>query len=47
MVEVVVTFSNGAQSGDEVVTRSVLVVERLVTEPMGKRVDAEGRLNVS
>lgn len=42
-----VTFSNCAKSSDKVIARSVLVVERLVTEPMSKRVDTECRLSVS
>lgn len=45
MVEVVVTFANGGQSGDEVVTGRVLVVEGGVTEPVRERVHAEGRLS--
>lgn len=44
MVEVVVTLSKGDQSGDHVITRRIAVVEWLVTEPMGQRVDAEGGL---
>lgn len=44
VVEVVVTLTDGAESGDKVVAGSVLVVERLVTEPMSERVDAEGRV---
>ena len=47
VVEVVVAFSDGAEGGEEVVTGSVLVIERLVSEPMGERVDTEGGLVVS
>jgi len=41
VVEVVVTFANSDERGEKVISRSVLVVERLVTEPVGERVDAE------
>jgi hypothetical protein len=34
-MEVVVAFTDGAEGSEEVVTRSVLVIERLVSEPMG------------
>ena len=44
VVEVVVAFTDGGESGDEVVTRSVLVVEGRLAEPVGERVDTEGRL---
>ena len=44
MVEVVVTFADGDESGQEVVLGSVLVVERCLAEPMSERVDAEGRV---
>ena len=44
VVEVVVAFADGGESGDEVVTRGVLVVEGRLAEPVGERVDAEGRL---
>jgi len=47
VVEVVVAFSDGAEGGEEVVAGSVLVVKRLVTEPVGERVDTEGRLVIS
>ena len=36
MMEVVVAFSDGAKSSDEVVARGVFVVERLISEPMGQ-----------
>ena len=41
VVEVVVAFADGAESGKEVVTRGVLVVKGFVTEPVGERVDTE------
>ncbi len=41
MMEVVVAFSDGDESGKEVVARGVLVVKGRVTEVMGERVDAE------
>lgn len=44
VVEVVVTLTESDESGDNVVTRRVAVVEWLVTKPMGQRVDAEGGL---
>jgi len=44
VVEVVVTFSDGDERGDKVITRGVLVVERSVTEPMGEGVYAERRV---
>jgi len=44
VVEVMVTLADGAKCGEEVVARSVLVVERLVPEPVGKRVDTERRV---
>jgi hypothetical protein len=47
VVEIVVTLANGAESSEEVVTRSVLVIEWLVSEPMSERVDTECRLEVN
>ena len=47
VVEVVVTFTNGAESSEEVVAGSVLVIERLVSEPMSERVDTESGLDIS
>lgn len=47
VVEVVVAFSDGAKSGEEVVAGGMLVIERLVSEPMGERVDTERGLGVS
>jgi hypothetical protein len=44
MVEVVVTLTNGNESGNDMVTRSVLVVEGSLAKPVSKRVDTEGRL---
>jgi len=41
VVEVVVSLADGDQSGDEVVTGSVLVVESVLSEPMSQRVDTE------
>ena len=42
MVEVVVALTDGAESSEEVVAGSVLVVERFISEPMSERVDTEG-----
>jgi len=47
MVEVVVALTDGAESSEEVITGSVLVVERLVSEPVSQGVDTEGGLGVS
>ena len=47
VVEVVVTFTDGTEGSEEVVAGSVLVIERLVSEPVGERVDTEGRLEIS
>lgn len=44
VVEVVVTLTKGDESSDDVVPGRVAVVEGLVAEPVGKRVDAEGSL---
>ncbi len=44
VVEIVVPFADGAERSDEVVAWSVLVVKRLVAEPMRERVDTESRL---
>jgi hypothetical protein len=44
VVEVVVALTKGNKGGDDVVPGRVAVIERLVTEPVGKRVDAEGGL---
>jgi len=40
----VVSLSDGDQGGNEVVTRSVLVIESVLSEPMSQRVDTEGGL---
>lgn len=44
VVEVVVALAEGHESGDDVITGRVAVVERLVTEPVSQGVDAEGGL---
>jgi hypothetical protein len=44
VVEVVVTLTKGDESSDDVVTGRVAIIERLITEPVGKRVDTEGGL---
>jgi hypothetical protein len=44
VVEVVVTLTEGDKSGDDVITGRVAIIERLVAEPVGKRVDTEGSL---
>ena len=44
VVEVVVAFSESDQGGEDVVSWGVPVIERLVAEPMGQGVDAEGSL---
>ena len=41
VVEVVVPLADGAERSEEVIAGSVLVVEWLVAEPMGKRIDAK------
>jgi hypothetical protein len=43
-VEVVVSLSDSDQSSDEVIPRSVLGVESVLSQPVRKRVDTEGRL---
>ena len=44
VVEVVVALAEGGDGGDDVVAGRVAVVEGLVAEPVGERVDAEGGL---
>ena len=44
VVEVVVALAESDKSSDDVVTGAVAVIERLVTEPVGKRVDTESGL---
>ena len=44
VVEVVVTLAESNKGGDDVVPGAVAVVKGLVSEPVGKRVDAEGSL---
>lgn len=39
-----VTFTKGSKGSKNVITGSTSVIERLVTDPVGKRVDAESRL---
>ena len=44
VVEVVVSLTKGDEGSDDVVTGRVAVIEGLVTDPVGERVDAEGGL---
>jgi hypothetical protein len=44
VVEVVITLAKGNKGGDDVISRGVAVVERLVSEPVGQAVDTEGGL---
>ncbi len=44
VVEVVVTLAQSNQSGEDVVTRAVAVVEGLVAEPVSQGVDFGKRL---
>jgi hypothetical protein len=44
VVEIVVTFAEGNEGRDDVITRRVTVVEGLVTEPVGEGVHAESGL---
>jgi hypothetical protein len=44
VMEVVVTLAKSDESSNDVITGRVAVVEGLVAEPVGKRVDAEGGL---
>ena len=46
VVEVVVTLADGDKSSDEMVSWSVLVVERSLTEPVRKGVDTERGLEI-
>ena len=39
-----ISFTEGNESSDDVISRRVSVVEWLVTKPVGQRVDAEGSL---
>lgn len=43
-MEVVIALAEGHERRDPVVTRGVTVVKGLITEPVGKRIDAECRL---
>lgn len=36
MVEVMVTLTDGDERSDEVVTRGMFIIERSITEPVGK-----------
>src|SRR4051812_2543024 len=44
VVEVVVTLTKSNESGDDVISWRVTVVEWLITEPVCQRVDTEGSL---
>jgi hypothetical protein len=44
VVEIMVAFTNGRQGGNEVITRSVLIVERSLAKPVSEGVHAKGRL---
>jgi len=44
VVEVVVSLAERNERSDDVVTRAVAVIERLVAKPVGERVDTEGGL---
>jgi hypothetical protein len=44
VVEVVVSLAKGDKSGDDVITGRVAIIERLVSEPVSKRVDTESSL---
>lgn len=44
VVEIVVSFTEGDKSSNDVISRRVAVIERLFTEPMCQGVDAEGSL---
>jgi hypothetical protein len=43
-MEVVVTLSDGDKCSEQMVTRSVLIIEGGFTKPVSERVDTEGRL---
>jgi hypothetical protein len=40
----VITFAKGNESGNKMVSRRPSVIERLLAQPVGKRVDAESGL---
>lgn len=44
VVEVVISLTKSDQGSDDVVTRGVAVIERLVSKPVSERVDTEGGL---
>jgi len=46
VMEVVVTFTNGRKGCSEVISWSVLVIERRFAKPVGKRVNTESGLHV-
>ena|SRR5258708_32921336 len=46
MVEVVVAFTNGYKGSEHMISWSVLVIKRSITQPVGKRVYTEGGLRV-
>ena len=46
VMEVMVTLSEGDKRGENVIARSMLVVEGSFTEPVSERVDTEGRLSI-
>jgi len=46
VMKVVVPFTNCHESSSEVVSRSMFVIERRLSEPVSKRVDAKSRLDV-
>jgi hypothetical protein len=46
VVEVVVSFTNGNKSSDEVVARTVFVIKWCFTKPVSERVNTERRLEV-
>ena len=45
VMEVMVTLSKGDKRGENVITRSMLIVKGSFTEPVSERVDTEGRLS--
>ena len=43
-LQVMVTLTDCDERSDEVITRSVLVIERCIAQPVSERVDAESRM---
>ena len=41
MMEIMVSFADGNESGKDVIARGVLVIERSLTEPVSEGIDAE------